>query len=149
MCPEEMPLPLRMKYKEQYYSLRRTPTKRYKGNDMMQALIFFTNLVGNREGTTFKKNNRDKKSNSKCYMLLSVCSGTSLWPPVKTEGTWPFTICRPSCVVVLTSFTSQSHSPHAFHQSLSSWLVWLVEWRILASLFFPVEVQLETYINTL
>lgn len=36
---------------------------------MMQSFISFTNLVGNREGTTVKKSNRDKESNSKCYML--------------------------------------------------------------------------------
>lgn len=102
----------------------------------MQPFISFTNLVGNREGTTDKKSNRDKKSNPKGYMLPSVSPRTSRCPPVGTEGTWRFTICRPSYVVVLTPFTSQSHSPHAFHQSLCGWLVWLVEGRNPCLLFF-------------
>lgn len=134
MCPGETLLPLRIKYKQQHRSLRRTPTKRYKRTDMMQALIF-TNLVGNREASLLRKVIKTRKA-----------TPSAIWCPQSLQellsdlsedwGHLRFVTCRPSCKVVLTSFTSQSHSPQPFHHSLSGWLVWLVEWENPFLLYF-------------
>lgn len=149
MCPGEMLLPLRIKYKQPHRSLRRTPTKRYKRNGMMQALISFTNLVGNRKAPLLRKVIETRKATPSaicCPQSLQELLYDLQWGLRAPEVYYLQTLLR-GCSYFI-------HQPVPLPTCFPPKPIWLVGVisrvkKPLPSLFSPVEVQLETYINAL
>lgn len=87
-----------------------------------------------REGTVGEESNKEKKSNSKCYMVSSISSRTPLWPPARLGAPAGMQFANP--LVWLTSAYSPAELPACLTLHLSSWLVWLVAWRSTCLLYF-------------